>query len=151
MKRYFLPALVFLVLLLPEDSVGSDINELEPVVAIQIQTDPDGIRVITDTGSSGYGATLEAALENLHSSATKRIFMETAQFLLVEEESCLNEMMDLVRPSCRVCLTKGQLDLTLAAQYLKIHGGTMSLLEYRAGKRDLAIIYSKEGRSQIVR
>ena len=150
MKRFFLPVAILLILLLPDSSVGSDINELEPVEAIQILSDADGVRVITDTGSSGYGDTLVSALENLHSSSNKRIFLETAQFLLVEEERFLDEMMDRVRPSCQICMAKGQTDLTLAVEYLKVHGGTVSLLEYRVGKQDLAIIYSKEGRSQIV-
>lgn len=150
MKKWLLLGAAALLLLARTKSGGTDIGQLEPVEAVQILTIEDGVRVLTDTGSEGYGGTLQQALENLHSSSTARIFLDTAQYLLVDREAYLEELYELLRPACRVCLAKEQVDLELAAEYLRIHDRQTSLLQYRAEAVELPVLYSKEGRSQLV-
>lgn len=150
MKKWSLLAAAILFLLIPGKSAGTDIRDLEPVAAVQILTVPEGIRIITDTGAEGYGPDLKLALENLHSSAPSRIFLDTAQYLLTDREDYLDELYPVFRPACRISLAKDQVDLELAVRYLKIHGENTTLLQYRGGETNLPVLYSKEGRSQIV-
>jgi len=150
MKKWLILGAISLLLLVRAESTGTDINELEPVGVIQVLTTEDGVRVRTDTGAEGYGAGLSQALENLHSSAPSRIFLDTAQNLLVDREEYLEELSQILRPACQICLIKEEADLELASRYLKIHGTKVTLLQYRAGVADLPLFYSKEGRSQLV-
>lgn len=150
MKKWWVLGALALLLLSPAGSSGADISLLEPVAAVQVLSTRDGVRVLTDTGAKGYGSTLSQALENLHSSTPAQIFLDTAQYLLVDDGAYLPELYSVLRPACRVCLIKEQADLELAAQYLRLHGPKVTLLQYRAGAAELPILYSKEGRSQLV-
>lgn len=148
MKKRFLLGFLALALLVSDGK--TDISRLEPVETLQVITTEDGVRVLTDTGAKGYGSTLTQALENLHSSAPNRIFLETAQFLLVDDQRLLEELYPVLRPACRVYVVRKQADLEVAAKYLELHGPQITLGQYRAEKEELPIYYSKEGRSQIV-
>ena len=150
MKKWLIAGLVLLLILLRTESAGTDINRLEPVAAVQVLSEEEGVLVLTDTGAQGYGDTLRSALENLHESAPAVIFLDTAQYLLVDRELYLEELSELLRPACRVCLAKEPVDLELAGKYLEVHGNEITLLQYRAGTGELPILYSKEGRSQLV-
>jgi len=150
MKKWLIVGLLLLLVLVRTESTGTDISQLEPVAAIQILTEEEGVHVITDTGSQGYGENLKLALENLHGSAPAEIFLDTVQYLIVDQEKYLKEMSEQLRPACQICLANGPVDLELAAGYLKVHGLKVTLLQYRAGTGEAPLLYSKEGRSQIV-
>ena len=150
MKKWLIAGSVLLLILIRTESAGTDINNLEPVAAVQVLTEEEGILVLTDTGSRGYGETLDSALKNLHESAPAVIFLDTAQYLLVDRELYLEELSQLLRPACQVCLAKEPVDLELAGKYLEVHDQQTTLLQYRAGREDLPLLYSKEGRSQLV-
>ena len=150
MKKGLIIALIALAVLGRTETVATDINQLEPVAAVQILSDQEGVWVLTDTGSSGYGESLDQALDNLHNAAPARIFLDTAQYLLVDKEEHLPELWNHLRPACRVCLANNPVDLELAADYLKVHDNEITLLQYLAEHQELPILYSKEGRSQLV-
>ena len=87
MKKWLIPIVLALVLL--GDGERTDISRLEPVEAMQILSVQGGVQVMTDTGSKGYGTTLERAVENLHTSSPNQIFLETVQYLLVDSRDWL--------------------------------------------------------------
>ena len=150
MKKWLIPGLLLLLVFVRPESTGTDISQLEPVAVVQVLTEEAGVHILTDTGSQGYGENLRLALENLHSSAPAEIFLDTAQYLIVDQESYMEELSGHLRPACQICLAREPVDLELATSYLKVHGRKVTLLQYRAGMRDLPILYSKEGRSQLV-
>lgn len=150
MKKWVTAIVLLLFALLETESAGSDIDLLEPVAALQVITEPEGIRIMTDTGSEGYGETISRCVKNLHESASSVIFLDTVQYLLVDRESYLAELEPILRPACQVCLALEPVDLELVPRYLKVHDRKTTLLDYRAEAAELPLLYSKEGRSQIV-
>ena len=139
------------LLLARTQPAGTDIDDLAPVEVLQVLSDSEGVWILTDSGAAGRGASLPIALENLHSAAPKRIFLETVQYLLVDREVWVKELSAVLRPACRVCLASEQVDLELVPEYLSTHDMKVTMLQYLTATAELPRLYSKEGRSQLVR
>ena len=133
------------------EHTGSGINELEPVEVVLI-TETDGNIVIeTDTGAKGIGSNLEKAVNNLQSSASGIIFLDTAQYVLVTAKTkcMLVEMMQWIRPAARVCMIRSKPELSEVTEYLGNHPPELQLKDIAAGDTDLQILYIREGRGQL--
>lgn len=121
---------------LPHPAV--DVGELEPVQVVAVVWSEGAYHLSADTGASGRGATLAQAAENLSEGATGKVFLETAEFVLlapgvpVTEEFCA-----VLRPSCRVSLAPAGTDPEAAGEYLRVHPPGTTLNDLRAGKRTL--------------
>ena len=61
-----------------------DIADLKPVRAVYLYIDGRGISIETDTGDSGSGRDLGEAADDLRAKADGEIFLDTAQFLLLD-------------------------------------------------------------------
>ena len=121
MKRWReIAAIAVLGILLPRGQ-GVDIAKLEPVEAIYIYIEEGKIRMQTDTGSEGTGYTLAEALEDLHKTASAVVFPDTADYLLVTEQtkSLLPELAGLLRPSAKVLLAAGPVDMERILPFIK--------------------------------
>ena len=149
MRKWWLILLVTGALISRWETSDRQINRLEPVQTIQVMRTGDGVQIRTDTGAAGYGSTLSSAVENLHSATDGVVFLETAQYLLVDDRQDLELLSHWLRPACDVCLARDPMDLELAGEYLAVHKPETTLLQYLAGKRDLMIYYSREGRGQL--
>lgn len=137
MKRFTVIILTVLALsvLSGRATPATDIGELEPVSTVQIIVTHSGVRIRTDTGADGVGRDLPAAVEDLHNDAGARVFLETADYLLLTNvpEELTPRLLDYFRPSCRICTIRGTPDLTFAAQYLTIHQPPKTLNDLRVG------------------
>lgn len=131
---------------------GTDVADLLPVEIVRIRVDDGTIRVQTDTGNSGSGTDLQEAFHDLKSTAAGEIFLETADYLLVDEGTAayLEALCEYLRPGCGVCLESGEQELAEAAAFLKTHEPPVSLQDYRAGERRLPWLRSVEGRMYLV-
>lgn len=131
---------------LPHPAV--DVGKLEPVALVQITAEDTGIRVETDTGAWGDGASLSEAVEDLRQGADGIVFLDTADYLLLsgDVESYMPQIYGVIRPACKVCYVSGQPDLEEAARYLAIHPPEKTLGDLRAGKSDLQTLTLEGGR-----
>ena len=131
---------------------GTDVARLQPVELISVSQAKSQILVETDTGDSGQGQTLELALEDLYDSTPGEIFLETAEYLLItpEAQPLLPELTQTLRPSCKVCLREGEVDLEEAAAYLSVHEPELTLQDYRTGEKDIPKLKMEGERGQLV-
>ncbi len=131
---------------------ASDVAKLEPVEVIRIQMDRGQILVETDTGQLGRGADLQRAFADLKNRASGDIFLDTAEYVILTEDSRgeIVGLLDYLRPACRVCLEWGRADLQQVAAFLDIHEPELTIMDCQGGQMDLPALVTKEGRMELV-
>ena len=135
MKKWLIPAIVLAAVAifsrLPHPA--RDIADLKPVRAVYIHMEGRNFRVQTDTGDFGAGADLTEACADLRSKADGEIFLDTAEFLILDSKVPVTEVFySLLRPDCRVTFTDAAPDLEKAAAYLSQHPPKLTLARLRA-------------------
>lgn len=131
---------------------GTSIDRLEPVELIFVQEKENMIWIETDTGAKGVGGSVEKAVENLHSASSAEVFLDTARYLLLGSTArdTLTELYGVLNPGARVCVVRGDAELSQVVSYLNVHTPTCTLRALRAGGDSMQILYYKGGRGQLV-
>ena len=135
MKKWLSPA-AFLIAApilsrLPHPAV--DIARLDPVRAIYLYMDGAELTIETDSGDSGTGADLEAAYAALRTNAHREIFLDTAEFLILDSDVPITEAFyALLRPTNQVVFSNEKPDLETISDYLTIHPPEITLAKLRA-------------------
>jgi hypothetical protein len=135
MKKWllFLAVLTAVAILSRRPHPARDVAMLEPVQVVYIYQADGTLCIETDTGAAGSGKNLTEAAADLKASASGEIFLDTAEFLLIDPEVTVTaDFHTLLRPTCGVTFTHATPDLTAAADYLTIHRPSVTLLELRA-------------------
>ena len=147
MKRWLL-YLIVLALCGASANRGADIGELAPVEVVWLSETAGQIYLETDTGDMGRGDTLQAALTDMKAAAPGTIFLETADYLIVEQgrEVLLEQLFDILRPSCKICVMQSMPDLEKAATFLNAHKPWLTLRQYQVEKCALPILRKQGGR-----
>lgn len=127
---------------------GTDIAELAPVEVVWLSQSGGRVHLETDTGDMGEGENVQAALNDMKAAAPGAVFLDTADFLIVEQggEELLTQVYDVLRPTCMVCISKKMPDMEAAAEFLAAHEPELSLRQYRVEKGTLPELIEKEGR-----
>jgi hypothetical protein len=134
MKRWILYGILFaLAVWMPVESV--DIGKLHPVQAVSVGYQEGKVILKTDTGEMGIGDTPALALKNLQETAPAVIYLDTAEFLLMEESGLefVTQMGMFLKDKVRVCLIDPEVEVSLAAKYLQIHGNLPKLKGWNSG------------------
>lgn len=126
---------------------GSDVAQLKPVDGIFVQYRSDEILVVTDTHNTGRGETLQEAFASLKQLTPGQIFLETADYLLINEAAValLPELTGYLRPACNVCVADDDVEIDQAVQYLSAHPPETTLHRYRQQKVLLEKLTVREG------
>lgn len=135
MKRWLLYGLLFaLTVLIPVD--GTDVGKLQPVQAVSIGYDNQQVVMKTDTGEVGRGDTPELALENLKQTASAVIYLDTADYLLVEESAMnlISSMGKFLKSNVGLCQIAPEVDIAKAAEYLRVHSDLPKLKRWNTDK-----------------
>lgn len=135
MKRwlYLLGALAVLGVVARLPHPARDIAKLDPVQTVYLYVEAGQLHIETDTGDHGSGPTLTAAAADLRARADAEIFLDTAEYLLLDPGVAItDEFYTLLRPACRVVFTQSRPDLEAAAGYLAIHTPETTLARLRA-------------------
>lgn len=132
---------------------GEDVGKLNPVQVMMVTQDKNGVGILTDSGHKGQGQNGAEAVECLKKTASSNIFLDTAEYLLLEPgtERWLFQFREYLRPSCGVCYVLGPVDLQEAANYLQLHQDNVNLAQYEAGETQLLTLIYHEGRMTLVR
>ena len=86
MKKWlYMLLLALAAFLLP--GKGTDVGELIPVELVRLTAGDGTFVAAADTGDFGTGATLEEAMADLASSAPGKVFLETADYLLLAPQT----------------------------------------------------------------
>ena len=130
----------------------TDVAKLRPVEVIHVQIRATGITMETDTQDSGWGNTVQDALDNLRDTTAGEVFLETADFLIADQDALalVPELSGILRPNCRICVCGERVDLENAAAYLRVHKPGTTVREYLAGERNVSVLQFKEGKMTLV-
>jgi hypothetical protein len=130
---------------------GTDVAQLQPVRVIRISLELGRVTVETDTGDLGVGKNGQEAILNLKETTVGQVFLDTADFILVDEKSLqlLPELADVLRPGCGACLADGKMDLKDAGEFLEIHSPKFTLQDIRAGQSKLEKLTVSKGRLEL--
>lgn len=111
-----------LLLLLPQR--GTDVGELLPVEVLLVEKEAEQYAITTDTGNSARGDSLKAAMDTLRNTAPGVIFLDTADYVLLTEEtlSCMDALQGFVRPGTKVYIVEGEADPERLGAFLRAHG-----------------------------
>lgn len=148
---WLLLALLAAVLLRAEPE-GISIDRLEPVELVFVQEKEGMVWIETDTGAKGVGGNVEKAEDNLRSAASAEVFLDTARYLLLSSTArdTLPELYGVLNPRTRVCVVRGEMELSQVASFLNVHTPACTLGALRAGVDTMQKLYYKEGRGQLV-
>ena len=114
-----------------------DVGMLQPVEIIYVGDKNGQMLVRTDTGDCGIGDSFSEALKNMHETSPFVIYLDTADYLLIRENTKLepDEVAKHLKTSIRVCLVNEIEDLQMAGKYLKTHGDCPKLKEWKTGEK----------------
>ena len=136
MKRTVIYTAVLLAaLLMPAQ--GMDIGKLRPVGLIQLYKENEFVFIVTDTGDSGYGKTVEAAFENLEETTSGVIFLDTADYLLLSRTAYreAEALKQYLKSTIHVCITEKNIDPVQAAEYLSTHRPAVKMKDYKGPQK----------------
>lgn len=121
MKLLLYAALLLAVLLLPNE--GTDVGRLIPVEVIAVSEDRGTVKVETDTGDLGKGRTLQEAFVDLKETAPGVIYLDTAEYLLLETgmEERVAVLRTYLKGDVHVCHAQEGIPLEGIANYLSVH------------------------------
>ena len=116
---FYLAALALLLL----GGRNTDIGQLRPVEVVQLYAKGNLLILKTDTGDMGWGITVEEAVRKLKETTPGIIYLDTADYLLLEEgaEEYLPSMKRYLKKRTKVVYGPEELDLEEMAAYLRIH------------------------------
>ena len=111
---------------------GTDVGKLLPVGLIQLYKEGENIVIVTDTGDSGSGSSVQAAFLNLEETTAGVVFLDTADYLLVSRsaEDAVPTLKDYLKPTVRVCYAEADIDPVQAAEFLEVHRPAVRLKEH---------------------
>lgn len=131
---------------------GEDVGELQPVQLLAVEYTAGVVHLQTDTGLEGRGKSISKALADLQTAAYGKVFLDTADYLLVRENalSYIEEIAPYLRPSCSLCCYTGDVEPAEGATYLQYHIPELTLGRYQAEKQKIPRLTAKEGRMELV-
>ena len=102
---------------------GTDVGQLRPVEVVQLYEKNGFLLIKTDTGDTGWGVGVEEAVEKLKNTAPGRIYLDTADYLLIEEglEEYLPAIYLYLKGRTAGAYGLEEMDLQEAAAYLRVH------------------------------
>lgn len=133
MRKLISIALLTLAIAVPLKKL--DIAKLQPVEGVALYKEGQQVVLETDTGSRGVGETALEALNDMKEKATSVIYLDTAEFLFVEEgmERFAEELRPLFNKAVRVGKYLGMKAEELVAYY-EIHGKLPKLESWNRGE-----------------
>lgn len=127
---------------------GNDIATLSPVEAVWLEAEHGNVRIETDGGDIGVGETVLAALDNMKETASATVFLDTADFLIVKtgSEALIEQLREILRPSCSLCVAETMPDLKQTAAFLSMHEPSFKMKNSYAGVGELPLLQEQKGR-----
>lgn len=129
------------------EPTGTDVAALEPVKLLYVDSREGTYYLATDSGHRAQGNTVSAAVSNLKSAATGKLYLDTAEYLLVSSSAweAVGRLSQYLRPDCIVTVARGIPDAEKASSFLDTHKPDFTLNDFRAGEKSVPILNSREG------
>ncbi len=130
---------------------GTDVGKLAPAQLVHIYMEEEKTVVRTDLDNMGMGDSLEAAFADLQARTPGKVFLDTAEYLLIsrEAEAQLPAISRWLKKECLVCLSDGVEDLASAAAYLQAHPPELKLKGCKDGAMVCQILQEEYGQFRL--
>ena len=127
MKWLLYFGILMAVILCPTE--GTDVGKLIPVEVVAVSEAEGWITISADTGDMGNGMTMQAAIDDMKASAPGIIYLDTAEYLLLEKgmESYLNTAERHLKQKTHLCYIEEGIPLEAAANFLSVHKPKVTL------------------------
>ena len=114
---------------------GTDIGMLIPVETVCIQKQGEEIVIQADSGDRGAGATMKQAAEDLKEKADGVIYLDTADYLILnsEAEVLLPQLQNNQKQEVALCEADEQIDVEKATSFLRAHTPQLKLSDWSSG------------------
>lgn len=131
---------------------GTDVAQLAPVEAVWLTQQAQTVCLVTDTGDAGYGMSVWEALQDMKASASGMVFLETADYLIVEQgkEELLEQVYEILRPSCQVCVCDEMPQMPDVAKFLSVHEPSTTLRQLRNADMPIPLLKDTMGRMELI-
>lgn len=149
-KGFIYAGLLAAALLCPTNHV--ELAKMRPVETVSIRMVDGTVIIETDTEDAGTGSTVEEAMKDLADTTAGRIYLDTANYLLVTPEACgqLSVIARQMKRNVRMCEQKGDVDLKKAGEFLQVHSPNVKLKCWQKGE-ELQILKEENGRLKFVK
>ena len=144
MKLGLYVALLLLVCFLPVHP--TDVGKLIPVEVIVVSETDGMVAVRTDTGNQGQGDTLRDAFADLQDTAPGTIYLDTAEYLLLEQGAAYDvaDLQTYLKANTKVCAAQPGILVDGIAEYLSVHDPGVRL-KHVADVPDIPVLTEKDG------
>ncbi len=131
--------------------VKTDVGKLHPVELVYLYEEENAYCIQTDTGVLGMGHTIQEAVEDLKETAMGVIYLDTAKYLVVTEETQMEieQMLPYMKGDEYLCKAKGNIDVEEAARYLDVHQPKAQLKTWNR-RGILQTLEEKDGRMRLL-
>ena len=148
MKALVYLSILAAVLLYPVK--GRDVGKLIPVEVVAVSESDGRITVVADTGDRGWGRTLEEALAEMKAKAAGYIYLDTAEYLILETGmDKIPALREYLKGNVKVCHGREGIPLEGIADYLSAHEPRMRLEEV-GGDREIPEILEQNGKYELI-
>lgn len=135
MKRILIYiVLVAAAILVPVER--ADVGKLRPIETVSVYKENDWIVLRTDTDDVGIGGTATQALQNMKDSASGIIYLDTAEYLLVEKDAqdAAEELRSVLKEKVKLCLAAKEIEPKAATKYLSVHSDLPQMKHWKPGQ-----------------
>ena len=128
----------------------ADVGKLRPIETVSVYRENDWIVLRTDTDDVGIGTTAMQALQNMKDTASGIIYLDTAAFLLLDEDAqdAAEELRGMLKDKVQLCLADKEIEPKDATKYLSAHGGLPRMESWKIGQ-ELPVL-TQYGNRQII-
>lgn len=131
MKRSFLYLLVLAAVLVCPTK-ATDVGKLQPVQTVAVYQDQSGCIIQTDTKDVGRGEDVPAAIKNLKETTPATIYLDTAQYLIVSDESIVEELRTHLKGNVKLYRFIGNPPMDTVSKFLAAHGRGPSIRTWKS-------------------
>lgn len=131
MRKVLYAAIVLALFLVPLEKM--DIAKLLPVETVSLYTEGGDVVLQTNTENTGRGESVPSALENLKEVTPAVIYLDTAKYLLVDENAIdyVDDLRQHLKQSVEVAVCNAKAMVKEGAKYFASHGGTVQLKDWK--------------------
>lgn len=113
-----------------------NIGQLEPVSALAVYVDEANVVMEIDGGEKGIGKSVEEALRDLKENTIGIVYLDTAEYLLIDEAAIKYEdaVLMLMRPNVQTFICDARGCVGECAEYISAHGKLPIISEWKIRK-----------------
>ena len=115
----------------------ADVGKLRPIETVSVYTEQGWVVLSTDTDDLGIGQTALQALQNMKDTASGTIYLDTARYLLLEEDAqdAAEELRAVLKDKVQLCIASREIEPADATKYLSAHSGLTRMKTWKVGQK----------------